>query len=262
MAVTLSVIPAGLNFSIAHGDRGHSRSKPVPPLPICNQPPETEEVTLKDILFITGLLGVLALTILLLKLWLSWRKRAITRVAQTLGFCRLEHGENFPVVLVPLVERRGQNFFLILKGRLHDYESAFFDLYHRTGKNWDFQSTVLVKDPGLDFPKFQLRPKTFLQTSPKRCAFAVELPAVLAAGLELSSEDPEWAQLIFAQVSPDFLRKVRRSKWSIEGRRGSLVLYRLGTRIAPRNWEKYVTDAGDLVVELFAYIRQSASLFA
>src|SRR2546430_1241141 len=108
---------------------------------------------MKDILVVSGLLGALAITLAGVKFWLSWRKQALTRAGEALGFRRLPPGEHLPVALVPLLERRGQSFFLILNGSLHGYECAFFDLYHRSGKSWDFQSTVLLKNPERDLPK-------------------------------------------------------------------------------------------------------------
>ena len=212
---------------------------------------------MKDILGVTALLAALAISLALVKLWMNWRQRALTRAGAAFGFRRLEPGEKLPVVLVPLLERPSQSFFLIIKGFLNGCETAFFDLYHRSGKNWDFQSTVLVKNPQVDLPKFQLRPRSFFQTSPKRCPYPVELPEVCAAHLELTSTDPEWTQALFSQASPQFLQKVRRGNWMIEGRCSSILVYRLGARIAPRKLQKYVTEAAELATELFAFSRQS-----
>jgi hypothetical protein len=212
---------------------------------------------MKDILGVTALLALLATSLALVKFWMNWRQRALTRAGAAFGFRRLQPGEKLPVVLVPLLERSSQHFVLILKGFLDGFETAFFDLYHSSGRNWDLQSTVLVKNPQVDLPKFQLRPRSFFQTSPKRCPYSVDLPEVRAAHLELTSRNPEWAQLLFSQASPQFLQKVRRGKWMIEGRCSTILVYRLGTRIAPRKLQKYVTEATELGAELFAFSRQS-----
>jgi hypothetical protein len=70
--------------------------------------------------------------------------------------------------------------------------------------------------------------------------------------IELTSDDAEWAREAFARMSDAFFAKVRAGKWCVEGRHQSLVIYRLGTRIAPRNWKAYVGEAAELASEFFA----------
>lgn len=209
-------------------------------------------MTFKDICWIGGLLGALAVTLISVSSWLRWRRRAITRAAEALGFRPLAPGEKLAVVQVPIIQRANQTFFLILSGELGGYEAAYFELNHSSGKNWDLQSAVLLRSPDASVPRFQLQPKRFWQTSPRRCAEAVDLSTCTGAtGLELTADDPEWARETFERVPRELLARVRQGKWSIEGRHQSLVIYRLGTRIGPRKWKAYMTEAADLASEFF-----------
>lgn len=159
-----------------------------------------------------------------------------------------------PIVLVPLIPRPNRTYFVILKGSLHDYEAAFFDLYCTSGKSWDYQSTVLVKGPGLTMPKFQLQTKQWSQAYQRTCGEALKLPGREKdmASLRLSSEDPEWARKIFSVASPEFFEQVRKGRWTIEGFQGSIVIYRWGTRIPPRKLREYVQQAGELAARMFS----------
>ena len=113
---------------------------------------------MKNGVVIALLIGLIVLTILIILCWEKWRKKAITEAGKALGFHRLAQGEILPVVLVPLINPTKNKYFVILRGEINGYEAGFFDLFIGAGKNWFYQSTVIVKNPLVTMPKFQLKP--------------------------------------------------------------------------------------------------------
>ena len=208
----------------------------------------------KDAIFISGAVGLMILAVVLLQFWSNWRRRSLSTAGAAFRFRRLTQGETLPIVLVPLIARPNRTYFVILQGRLNGYEAAFFDLYCTSGKSWDYQSTVLVKKPGLTMPKFQLQTKQWLQAYQRTCGESLEVPGreENMASLRLSSEDPEWAREIFSTASPEFFEQVRKGKWTVEGFQNSIVIYRWGTRIAPRKLQEYVQQAGGLATGMLS----------
>jgi hypothetical protein len=52
-----------------------------------------------------GLIGLIIITIAILQFWEKWRKRAIIKAGESLGFHHLAQGEILPVVPDPLTLR-------------------------------------------------------------------------------------------------------------------------------------------------------------
>ena len=204
----------------------------------------------RDAIFIGGAIGLMVLAVGLLQFWSGWRKRSIGEAGAKFGFRRLTDGEALPVVLVPLIDRPNRTYFLILRGTLQGHEVTFFDLYCTSGSSWDYQSTVLIKNPGVAMPKFQLRATQWSQAYQRTCgdALGVEGRDKEMSSLRLSADDPAWARRIFSMPSPEFFQKVLDGKWTIEGLQHSLVIYRWGMRIPPRKLQEYVQQAADLAV--------------
>ena len=160
-----------------------------------------------------------------------------------------------PVVLVPLINPIKNKYFVILRGEINGYEAGFFDLYIGAGKNWFYQSTVIVKNPQVTMPKFQLKPSDWSHViSQRTCGDELKVPGREKdmGSLRLSSEDPQWALQTFSKATPQFFQKLREGKWTIEGFQHSLVIYRWGQTISPRKLQEYVKQAAEIATEMYA----------
>src|ERR1051326_4738135 len=98
-------------------------------------------MTLKDILWISGSILVMIGAIACVKWWNEWRNRTLMKAAGSFGFRRVARGESVPLALVPLIQRAGRTYSIILTGAVGGFEAVFFDLMTSSGKNWDYQST-------------------------------------------------------------------------------------------------------------------------
>src|SRR5437660_3812102 len=103
-------------------------------------------MTGRDVAFILGAIGLMVLALGLVQLWTKWRKRSIVAAGKSIGLLPLPAGQSLQVVLVPLINRPNRTYFIILCGVVKGYQTAFFDLYCSSGKNWDYQSTLLFKN--------------------------------------------------------------------------------------------------------------------
>jgi hypothetical protein len=132
---------------------------------------------MKNVVFIALLIGLIVLTIGIIVSWEKWRKRAIIEAGKSLGFHHLAQGEILPVVLVPLINPTKNKYFVILRGEINGYEAGFLDLYIGAGKNWFYQSTVIVKNPQVMMPKFQLKPSDWSHViSQRTCGDELKVP--------------------------------------------------------------------------------------
>jgi len=202
-----------------------------------------------------GGIGLIGFTIAILLYWGKWRKRAITEAGKSFGFHRLAHGETLPVVLVPLINTLHNKYFVILRGEVNGYEAGFFDLFIGAGKNWFYQSTVIVKNPQVTMPKFQLKSSDWSHViSQRTCGNELKIQGREEdmGSLRLSTDDPQWALQTFSRATPQFFQKLRKEKWTIEGFQHSLVIYRWGQTISPRNLQEYVRQAGELSTEMYS----------
>jgi hypothetical protein len=168
----------------------------------------------------------------------------------------LGQGESLPVVPVPLLDRPKCKYLIILCGAIKGYECAFFDLYTTTGEEWDFQSTVILQNPNVIMPKFQLQTIQWTQPRKQTCGDAIDISGrgSVMASLRLSAEDPEWARRIFSQAAPEFFQNLRRGKWTIEGYQKTLIIYRWGKRITARKLQNYVNEASEFAIYIFSLI--------
>jgi hypothetical protein len=161
----------------------------------------------------------------------EWRKRAITGAGKSFGFRRLTQGEVLPVVLVPVINSPNRKYLVILRGMLDGNAAAFFDLFCGAGKDWFYQSTVMVSNPKVTMPKFQLRtPRLSRVLSQRTCGEALKIAGREGdmGALRLSADDAQWAKKTFSKATPQFFQKVRDGKWTIEGFEHSLIIYRWG----------------------------------
>jgi len=202
-----------------------------------------------------GGLGLIVLTIVIILSWEKWRRRAITEAGKSFGFHRLAQGEILPVVLVPLINPTKNKYFVILRGEINGYEAGFFDLFIGAGKNWFYQSTVLVKNPQVTMPKFQLKPSDWSHViSQRTCGDALKVLGREKdmGSLRLSSDNPQWALQTFFKATPQFFQKLQKGKWTIEGFQHSLVIYRWGQTIPPRKLQEYVSQAAEIAREMYS----------
>jgi len=205
---------------------------------------------------VVGVIGLIVLAIIFLQWWLNWRRRTIIKAGARFGLRPLGDRESLPVVPVPLFDRPKCKYFVILHGHIKGYECAFFDLYTIFGAEWDFQSTVMLQNPNVIMPKFQLQTLQWTQPRKQTYGDAIDIPGreSVMASLRLSAEDPEWAQRIFSQAAPEFFQNLRRGKWTIEGFQNTLVIYRWGKRIPARRLRDYVNESSDLAIYFFSLI--------
>lgn len=207
----------------------------------------------REFLFLMGGGGLLVLAVALVCWWSDWRKKSIAAAGGAFGFRKCADDETLFLPPVPLVERSKKSCLLIMRGLLGGYEAAYFDLLCYSGKNWDYQSAIMLSHPQAMMPKFQLRRTQWLEASQSSCREAVEISGRESdmECLRLSSDDPQWARRAFMKASPEFFQKLREGKWTVEGFQRSVVVYRWGTRIAARELRGYVEQAGELAAETF-----------
>jgi hypothetical protein len=121
------------------------------------------------------------------------------------------------VPLVPLIDRPRREYLVILAGVINGYRGAFFDLFIGSGEEWNLQSTVLLRAPGVTMPRFQ-----------------------------------PWARHTCSRAPSRFLENVRRERWTIEGLGDALVVYRWGRRVQAGRLGTYVDRAAELGAEMFS----------
>ena len=208
-----------------------------------------------------GLVGAMTLTIVLVGSWLEWRRRAITEAGSRMGLSALPSGGTLTVPLVPLIDRPRRRYHVILPGIIHGREGAFFDLYVSSGEHWDLQSAVLLRDPGVAMPRFQLKRPRWSAISRRTRGVKVTVRGREddMHRLKLTSDDPDWARDTFSGASTRFFEKVRDGRWTIEGWNDALVIYRWGTRISVGRLEAYVREAAELGAEVFSLCSSGAA---
>ena len=205
---------------------------------------------------IIGLIVTSVLAVFLLQWWLHWRKRTIIEAGAIFGFCQLAMGESLKIVPVPLFDRPKCIYLIILRGFINGYEAAFFDLLTTNGADWNFQSTVMLRNPKVMMSRFQLQTIRWSQPRQKTCGDALDIPGRSRdmASLRLSADDPDWARGMFSRGSTEFFQKLRSGKWTIEGLQDSLIIYRWGARIPARKLHQYVHQANELASYVFSLI--------
>lgn len=204
---------------------------------------------------IIALIGMMALAVVFRLYADARRKRAIAGAAQSFGFHRLTIGEVLPIVSVPLLANPKRKFFVIVRGTLDGHDTGFFDLFVGAGKDWFYQSAVIITNPKVMMPGFQLMSPDWTRILSQRTGGdALDIPGrgEEMGSLRLSSDDPEWARQTISRAAPQFIEKLRKGKWTIEGVQHSLVIYRWGHKIRPRNLREYVREAADLAAEVFS----------
>ncbi|HUN56465.1 MAG TPA: hypothetical protein VMU29_15025 [Smithella sp.] len=213
----------------------------------------------KNIKIILALMSLVVLGAIIISISLLWqkrRKKGIIETGKSLGFRNLGAGEKMPVVFVPLIDRADRKYFIILRGLLNGYEAAYFDLVVQAGKDWFYQSVVMVKNPKVDIPMFQLKAKPWMTQSltQKTCGEALEVPnrEKDMGVLQLSSKDPQWAMQTISGASPQFFQKLQKGHWTIEGFQHSLFIYSWGRTIYPGEMRDFVREAGEIAQELYS----------
>ena len=210
---------------------------------------------MKNVVFIALLIGLVLLAVVIRLSWDKWRKRAIIEAGKSIGFRHLTQGEILPVVLVPLINPSKNKYFVILRGEINGYEAGFFDLFIGAGKDWFYQSTVILKNPQITMPKFQLKPSDWSHViSQRTCGDELKIPGHEKdmGSLRLSSEDPQWALQTFSKATPQFFQKLQKGNLTIEGFQHSLVIYRWGQTISPRKLQEYVKQAAEIATEMYS----------
>jgi hypothetical protein len=209
----------------------------------------------KNIIVAAFLIGLILMTIGILQYWTNWRKKALIEAGKSLGFRHLMQGETLPIALVPLIDRADRKYNVILRGEINGYEAAFFDLFCGAGENWFYQSTIMVKNPQIMMPMFQLKSSDWSKVIQQRtCGEPLKMPGREKdmGSLKLSSPDPQWAVQTFSRATPQFFQKLLKDKWTIEGFQHSLVIYRLGKTVSPRKLQEYAKQAGEIAAEMYS----------
>jgi hypothetical protein len=216
----------------------------------------------KWVLLPTGLIGAMVLAVVLVNHWLNWRKRGIVEAGARIGLTALAEGEKLIVPLVPLIDRPRRKYLVILAGTINGYSGWFFDLFVGTGENWNLQSAVLLRDPDVGMPRFQLRTPQWSQMNQRLRGDSVGLPGREheMRRLKLTSDDPDWALNTFSRASSSFLKKVQQDRWTIKGLDHDLVIYRWGMRVPTKRLKAYVEQAADLAAEMLSLCGQVRGL--
>jgi hypothetical protein len=203
----------------------------------------------------------MVLTVVLVGGWLKWRKRAITEAGSRIGLSALPAGGKLMIPLVPLIDRPRRKYHVILPGLIHGHEGAFFDLFVGSGEHWNLQSAVLLRDPGVAMPRFQLMTPQWSAMYQRTRGVKVTVPGREdeMRRLKLTADDADWARDTFSRASRGFLARVRQGRWTIEGWNDALVIYRWGIRVSAGRFETYVREAADLGAEMFSLCAADAA---
>jgi hypothetical protein len=198
--------------------------------------------------------AIMALAVMIRFSWDKWRKNGIIEAGKSLGFRHLAQTEKLPVELAALIHK-DSSYFLILAGELDGYEAGYFDLYISSGEDWFYQSAVMVKNPRVNMPLFQLKSSDWSRViRQKTCGDELDVPGrgKDMGPLRLSSEYPQWAVQTFSKATPQFFQKLREGKWTIKGFQHSLYVYRWGKTIYPWKMREYVRQAGEIAAEMYS----------
>jgi hypothetical protein len=123
------------------------------------------------------------------------------------------------------------------------------------GEDWFYQSTIIVRNPKVTMPRFQLKTSNWSQVlSRQTCGDALNIPGREGdmGSLRLSADDLQWARQTFSRAASQFFQKLRNGKWTIEGLQYSPVIYRWGQQIPPRKLQKYIRQAAELSTEMYS----------
>jgi hypothetical protein len=210
----------------------------------------------EGVIVIVGLIILMVLAVVIRLRWDKWRKNGVIEVGKSLGFHHLVQGEKLQVVFVPLIDRADRKYFLILFGELNGYEAAFFDLEVSAGKDWFYQSTVMVNNPQVTMPMFQLKSHAYMwqALNQRTCGDELKVPGREKdmKSLRLSAKDPQWALQTFSKATPQFFQKLRKERFTIEGFQHSLFIYSWSRTIYPRKMREYVKQAADIATEMYS----------
>jgi hypothetical protein len=183
------------------------------------------------------------------------RKRLVIAAGEAIGFRHVEPGEILPIVTVPLLNAPNRKYFVILRGTIDGLDAGYFDLSVRSGRSGFYQSTIVITNPTISMPRFQLRAADWMHTIKQR---ACNEKVVISErdddmkSLRLSSDDPAWAHMRFSKAPSDLFEKMRNDKWTIEGLQHSLVIYRWGKTVSAHNLQEYTQRAAELATAVFA----------
>jgi len=210
----------------------------------------------EDVIVLIGLIIVMALAVVIRLRWDKWRKNGIIAVGKSLGFHHLVQGEKLQVVFVPLIDRADRKYILILFGELNGYKAAFFDLEVSAGKDHFYQSTVMVNNPLVTMPMFQLKSRAYMSVmiNQRTCGDALQVPGREKdmKSLKLSSKDSQWALQTFSKATPQFFQRLRKGKCTIEAFQHSLFIYSWGQTIYPRKMREYIRQAAEIAAEMYS----------
>ncbi len=187
-----------------------------------------------------------------------WRQKAMTTAGMLSGFHRLRKGETLPVVTVPLLESPAKKFLLIMRGALNGYEAAFLDLYCSAGSQWFYQSLVILNNPQVRMPKFQLKPPDWtVGLSQRTCGKELKIPGreEEMRSLRLSGDDPLWTTNTFSNADSLLFKKLRNFKWTIEGSQHSLVIYRWGQKVSARKLQDHLNQVAEIAEHMYSLCR-------
>jgi hypothetical protein len=211
---------------------------------------------IEDVIILIGLIIVMGLAVVIRLRWDKWRKNGIIEVGKSLGFHHLVQGEKLQVVFVPLIDRADRKYILILFGELNGYKAAFFDLEVSAGKDHFYQSTVMVNNPQVTMPMFQLKSRAYMSVmiNQRTCGDALQVPGFEKdmKSLSLSAKDPQWALQTFSKATPQFFQKLREERFTIEGLNHSLFIYSWGRTIYPRKLQEYVNQTAEIAREMYS----------
>ena len=202
-------------------------------------------------------IGLMVLSVVIRLLWDKRRKEAVVKAGGSFGFHHLAKGEVLPIALVPLIDRLKRNYLVILRGTVNGYSAGFFDLLCGAGKSWFYQSAVIIINPEITLPKFQiLTAQWSVILNQKTCENAVKIPGrdKEMGPLRLSADDPQWAEQVFSKAAPQFFQKLREGKWTIEGLHHSLAIYRWGQQVPARKLQEFVKEAADIAREFYSLV--------
>jgi len=163
-------------------------------------------------------IGLMVLSVVIRLLWDKRRKEAVVKAGESFGFHHLAEGEVLPIALVPLIDRPKRSYLVILRGTVNGYSAGLFDLLCGAGKSWFYQSAVIITNPEITLPKFQILTSQWsVILNQKTCENVVKIPGrdKEMGPLRLSADDPQWAEQTFSKAAPQFFQRVRGGKWTI-----------------------------------------------
>lgn len=192
-------------------------------------------------------LGIIALTIGVLRYFELRRHKAMAAAGTALGLTPLGKGERFNFVSVELMRKKRRGIGVGLRGSRKGQPVLVFDLFHPASESVSTQTVLMTQFDDRHFPEFaavERNANFYLPTVD--LAAAEDAPDALKKHWRLHTRTGHWP---FNAELNDWMGENRGrngwfgSGWSFEGAGHALYVYRRGTTAKPAQLAQWLDEA-------------------